>query len=201
MRLAVCRCFLGRLRSSSSIRSITPRYGSSLGRRGGDLRRYPGGAEYFSILLTVSRCSPNTRAASRVLIPSTMQARRTRAYISTLYILHTFHRVAHNSMEGGGRYGITAPHLYAITRLHGPLLLRRLQHWLHKQIDPQDSHSNWYRKWGKTKSVSAQLRVLRDYTERNGHLVSRETCTQTSTGNGARPLLTKLTSRMDQPSG
>ena len=75
---------------------------------------------------TVSRCSPNTRAASRVLIPSTMQARRTRAYISTLYILHTFHRVAHNSMEGGGRYGITAPHLYAITRLHGPLLLRRL---------------------------------------------------------------------------
>ena len=29
-------------------------------------RRYPGGTEYSSILLTVSRCSPNTRAASRM---------------------------------------------------------------------------------------------------------------------------------------
>ena len=76
---------------------------------------------------TVSRCSPNTRAASRVLIPSTMQARRTRAYNSTLYILYTFHRVALNSMEGSGWYGFTAPHLYAITRLAGTLLLRPLQ--------------------------------------------------------------------------
>ena len=91
MRLAVWRCFFGRLRSSSRIRSITPRYGSSFGRRGGDLRRYPGGTECLSILRTVSRCSPNTRAASRVLIPSTMQVRRTRAYNSTLYILYTFH--------------------------------------------------------------------------------------------------------------
>ena len=116
---------------------------TSLGRRGGDLRRYPGGAEYFSILLTVSRCSPNTRAASRVLIPSTMQARRTRAYISTLYILHTFHRVAHNSMEGGGRYGITAPHLYAVTRLHGPLLLRRLQFELLSPITTADAYGRY----------------------------------------------------------
>ncbi len=29
-----------------------------------------------------------------------MQARRTRTYSSTLYILHTFHRVAYNSIEG-----------------------------------------------------------------------------------------------------
>ena len=108
------------------IRSITPRYGSSFGRRGGDCRRYPGGAEYSSILRTVSRCRPNTRAASRVLIPSTMQARRTRAYNSTLYILYTFHRVAYNSMEGDGWYDFAAPLPDAHPRLAGTLLLRPL---------------------------------------------------------------------------
>ena len=86
-----------------------------MGRRGGDLRRYPGGTEYRSILRTVSRCRPNTRAASRVLIPSTMQARRTRTYSSTLYILITFHRVASNSMEGGGWYGFTTPLLLLLS--------------------------------------------------------------------------------------
>jgi len=44
-----------------------------------------------------------------VLIPSTMQARRTRAYNSTLYILFTFHRVGCNTMEGGGWSSIQAP--------------------------------------------------------------------------------------------
>ena len=28
--------------------------------------------------------------------------------------------------------------------------LESLSHWVHRQIDPQDSHSDWYRKWGKT---------------------------------------------------
>ena len=76
---------------------------------------------------TVSRCRPNTRAASRVLIPSTMQARRTRAYNSTLYILYSFHRVASNSMEGGGWYDFAAPLPDAHPRLVGTLLLRPLQ--------------------------------------------------------------------------
>ena len=39
-----------------------------------------------SILRTVLRPNPNTREASRVFIPSTRHARRTRAYISTRYI-------------------------------------------------------------------------------------------------------------------
>ena len=54
--------------------------------RGGLPRRYPGGTENDSILRTVLRSSPNTREASRVFIPSTRHARRTRAYISTRYI-------------------------------------------------------------------------------------------------------------------
>ena len=41
---------------------------------------------------TVSRCSPNTRDASLMLIPSTMHALRTRKYMSTMYILVTFHQ-------------------------------------------------------------------------------------------------------------
>ena len=35
---------------------------------------------------TVSRCNPNVRAASRMLIPSTITALRIRRYTSTLYI-------------------------------------------------------------------------------------------------------------------
>ena len=38
------------------------------------------------------RCSPNTRDASLMLIPSTRHALRTRKYMSTMYILVTFHQ-------------------------------------------------------------------------------------------------------------
>ncbi len=53
------------------IRSMIPVNGPSFGRLGGALRRYPGGTENDSILRTVLRSTPNTREASRVLIPST----------------------------------------------------------------------------------------------------------------------------------
>ena len=65
---------------------MIPVNGSSFGRRGGALRRYPGGTENDSILRTVLRSTPNTREASRVLIPLTQHAFRTRAYKSTRYI-------------------------------------------------------------------------------------------------------------------
>ena len=58
---------------------------------------------------TVSRCTPNTREASRMLILSTMQARRTRAYISTANIHRTFHRLILSLTEGGGRYDFPPP--------------------------------------------------------------------------------------------
>ena len=83
--------------------------GSSLGLLGGDCRRYPGGTENTSILRTVSRWSPNTREASRMLIPSTITALRTRRYTSTLYIHHTIHGVGYNPMNDGGRYSIQSP--------------------------------------------------------------------------------------------
>ena len=71
MRFAVCRCLRWLVRSSSKIRSMIPVNGPSFGRLGGALRRYPGGTENDSILRTVLRSTPNTREASRVLIPST----------------------------------------------------------------------------------------------------------------------------------
>ena len=80
---------------------MTPVKGSSLGRRGGICLRYPGGTEYASILRTVSRCRPNVRAASRMLIPSTITALRTRRYTSTLYIRRTIHGVGYNPMNDG----------------------------------------------------------------------------------------------------
>lgn len=88
MRRAVCRCLRGRPSSSSRIRSITGTSGSSLGRSTGLLRRYPGGTEKRSIFATVFGSMPNSRAARRWLIPSTWQARRTRAYRSTTFIPH-----------------------------------------------------------------------------------------------------------------
>ena len=66
--------------------SIKPCHAPSLGRRIGACRRYPGGSEYSSILFTVFRASPNSRATARRLLPSARTARRTRAYISTVYI-------------------------------------------------------------------------------------------------------------------
>ena len=39
-----------------------------------------------------------------MLIPSTITARRTRRYTSTLYIRRTIRRVEYNPMDGGRRY-------------------------------------------------------------------------------------------------
>ena len=58
---------------------MMPVNGSSLGRTGGFLRRYPGGTEKASIFATVRGSMPNRRAASRRLNPSTQTARRTLA--------------------------------------------------------------------------------------------------------------------------
>ena len=65
---------------------MIPRNGSSLGRAGGRLRRYPGGTENASIFATVRGSMPNRRAASRRLTPSTYTARRTCPYSSTRFI-------------------------------------------------------------------------------------------------------------------
>jgi hypothetical protein len=64
---------------------MTPSHGPSFGRCTGFFRSYPGGTENCSILRTVFLDSPNSRAACRMLIPSTCTARLTRAYTSTLY--------------------------------------------------------------------------------------------------------------------
>jgi hypothetical protein len=65
---------------------MIPTTGSSFGRAGGRLRRYPGGTENASIFATVRGSIPNRRAASRRLIPSTYTARRTCPYSSTPFI-------------------------------------------------------------------------------------------------------------------
>ena len=59
----------------------------------------------------MSRCNPNVRAASRMLIPSTITALRTRRYMSTLYIHPTVHRLDFQPMDGGGRYSIQPPNV------------------------------------------------------------------------------------------
>ena len=48
---------------------MIPMNGSSFGRAGGLLRRYPGGTENASILATVRGSIPNRRAASRSAHP------------------------------------------------------------------------------------------------------------------------------------
>ena len=91
------------------------------------LRRYPGGTENDSILRTVLRSSPNTREASRVLIPSTRHARRTRAYISTRYIPPP------SSQSNPDRRLYAVPFWSAAAgstgRFSGGLLRRRSQPW------------------------------------------------------------------------
>src|ERR1035441_5070190 len=65
---------------------MIPTNGSSFGRAGGRLRRYPGGTENASIFATVRGSIPNRRAASRRLIPSTSPARPTCPYSSPPFI-------------------------------------------------------------------------------------------------------------------
>ena len=98
---------------------MTPLNGSSLGLRGGSLRWHPGGVEHLSILRAVSRCSPNTLAASRMLIPSTCQARRTQLHNSTVCIPSTFSQsivlCSWVKVSGGplcNRHGRSSPPLY-----------------------------------------------------------------------------------------
>ncbi len=85
--------------------------GLQLGSAGRSLPPVPGGTGYSSILRTVSRCSPNVRAASRMLIPSTITAQRTRRYMSTVYIRCTIHRLDSNPMDGGGRFDLQPPNV------------------------------------------------------------------------------------------
>ena len=60
---------------------------------------------------TVSRCNPNTRETSRMLIPSTITARRIRRYTSTWYIHPTTHKHDFEPMDGRGRYIFQPPRL------------------------------------------------------------------------------------------
>ena len=51
----------------------------------------------------------NTRDASRMLMPSTITARRTRRYTSTWYIRRTIHRLNFKPMDDGRQYSIQSP--------------------------------------------------------------------------------------------
>ena len=117
MRLAVWRCFLGGLRfvlqdpvddaGVGLLRSLSKGWDA----RGGVCRQQPGGTEQAGILRTASRYSPNVRAASRMIIPSTITVRRTRRYTSTLYIRRTIRWVVSDSMDGGGRSDLQPPNV------------------------------------------------------------------------------------------
>ena len=67
IRFAVCCCLADCPLSTFRIRSMIPTNGSSLGRAGGWLRRYPGGTENTSIFATVRGSIPKRRAASHRL--------------------------------------------------------------------------------------------------------------------------------------
>jgi hypothetical protein len=73
--------------------SMIPVNPSSFGRLTYARRRYPGGAEKLSIFFTLSRATPECRAATHSLIPS-RDARRTFQYSSTVKMPpHTFFRL------------------------------------------------------------------------------------------------------------
>src|SRR5437588_10931538 len=67
-RFEVCRCFRGRPSSAARIPSMIPVNGSSFGRAGGRLRRYPGGTENASILAPLAQtCEPSVDAVDETL--------------------------------------------------------------------------------------------------------------------------------------
>ena len=80
-------------------------------------------------------CPPGQKVKVRLGSKLVRIYHRGRLIKSTLYILHTFHRVASNSIEGGGWSSFQAPLLNARLRLTGPLLLRPL----HEAFEPAEA--------------------------------------------------------------
>ena len=76
---------------------------------------------------TVSLCRPNTRDASLVLMPSTMQALRTRRYSSTWYIPHTFHGLLVCPYGRWRTVQFSSAVSRRLSRPRGTLYARRLQ--------------------------------------------------------------------------
>ena len=62
-----------------------------------------------------------------MLIPSTITARRTRRYTSTLHIRRTTRRLDFKPMDDGGRFDLRQPVLAATTCPCGQLCRSRLQ--------------------------------------------------------------------------
>src|ERR1019366_4333908 len=85
-RCAVCRCFLGALRSDSRIPSMNGIAAASLGRsRSGFLRS--AGIALASAFRTSRRCTPNFRATARIVPAPCSYSRRICSYSSTLLLL------------------------------------------------------------------------------------------------------------------
>ena len=85
----------------------------------------------------MSRCRPNTREASRTLIPFTITARRTRRYTSTLCIRRTIRRVGYNPCGWRRAVQFTTAVCQQSIRPRGPIYLRRL-HLAPLSDDPDD---------------------------------------------------------------
>src|SRR6266478_6334339 len=86
IRCAVCRCFLGALRSASKAASINGIAAASLGRsRSGIFRS--GGIALASALRTSRRCTPSFRATARIVPPPCSYSRRICSYSSTFALL------------------------------------------------------------------------------------------------------------------
>src|SRR5712692_6225331 len=102
IRCAVCRCFLGALRSASRTASINGIAAASLGRsRSGIFRS--GGIALASALRTSRRCTPSFRATARIVPPPCSYSRRICSYSSTLALL--FSKIASPS-------GLLSPEQY-----------------------------------------------------------------------------------------
>ena len=86
IRCAVCRCFLGALRSDSRIASMNGIAAASFGRSRSGIFRSAGIA-LASAFRTSRRCTPNFRATARIVPAPCSYSRRICSYSSTLALL------------------------------------------------------------------------------------------------------------------
>ena len=68
-----------------------------------------------------------------MLVPSTITARRTRRYTSTLYIRHTAHRLDFKPMDGGRWGNFQLPHVSNL-----PARAVHFTSAVHSRADPSD---------------------------------------------------------------
>src|ERR1017187_1714141 len=137
IRCAVCRCFLGALRSDSRIPSINGIAAASFGRSLSGIFRSAGIA-LASAFRTSRRCTPNFRATARIVPAPCSYSRRICSYSSTLPLLFSKNVSPSGAFTPETRYTVSGLQVGPTEHRKGPIQSSEIN----SQLRQTCSHTN-----------------------------------------------------------